>query len=321
MLIKKRFIVCIFVLFCFLLGLNLVNAETDEYINNISNFEENMSLDDNYGDFSVSQENNNIQNFNDSNFVLTVDNVSMFCRDGSRINITLKDCNNRPLANQTVIINMNGVNYTRITNNFGKTSMVCNLAVGNYTVSTYFNNISVYSWVHIKSTIVGNDLVKMFRNDTQFYATFLKGNESYLVNTNVTFNVNGVFYTRKTNNSGVAKLNINLIPGNYILTVYNPYNGEEKAFNLTIKSLIVENHDLTKYYRNSSQFSVKVLNNQGCPAIHENVTFNINGVFYTRCSDNNGYVSLSIMLLPGDYIVTIYFNDDSTSNWIHVYQH
>lgn len=318
MLIKKRFIVCIFVLFCFLLGLNLVNAETDDYINNISNFEENMSLDDNYGDFSVSQENNNIQNFNDSNFVLTVDNVSMFCRDGSRINITLKDCNNRPLANQTVIINMNGVNYTRITNNFGKTSMVCNLAVGNYTVSTYFNNISVYSWVHIKSTIVGNDLVKMFRNDTQFYATFLKGNESYLVNTNVTFNVNGVFYTRKTNNSGVAKLNINLIPGNYILTVYNPYNGEEKAFNLTIKSLIVENHDLTKYYRNSSQFSVKVLNNQGCPAIHENVTFNINGVFYTRCSDNNGYVSLSIMLLPGDYIVTIYFNDDSTSNWIHV---
>jgi len=119
-----------------------------------------------------------------------------------------------------------------MTNNFGKTSMVCNLAVGNYTVSTYFNNISVYSWVHIKSTIVGNDLVKMFRNDTQFYATFLKGNGSYLVNTNVTFNVNGVFYTRKTNNSGVAKLNINLIPGNYILTVYNPYNGEEKAFNL-----------------------------------------------------------------------------------------
>lgn len=318
MLIKKRFIVCIFVLFCFLLGLNLVNAETDDYINNISNFEENMSLDDNYGDFSVSQENNNIQNFNDSNFVLTVDNVSMFCRDGSRINITLKDCNNRPLANQTVIINMNGVNYTRITNNFGKTDIGCGLSVGNYTVTTYFNNISVYSWVHIKSTIVGNDLVKMFRNDTQFYATFLKGNESYLVNTNVTFNVNGVFYTRKTNNSGVAKLNINLIPGNYILTVYNPYNGEEKAFNLTIKSLIVENHDLTKYYRNSSHFSVKVLNNQGYPAIHENVTFNINGVFYTRCSDDNGYATLKIMLLPGEYIITISFNGDSTSNKIYI---
>lgn len=318
MLIKKRFIVCIFVLFCFLLGLNLVNAETDDYINNISNFEENMSLDDNYGDFSVSQENNNIQNFNDSNFVLTVDNVSMFCRDGSRINITLKDCNNRPLANQTVIINMNGVNYTRITNNFGKTDIGCGLSVGNYTVTTYFNNISVYSWVHIKSTIIGNDLVKMFRNGTQFYATFLKGNGSYLTNTNVTFNVNGVFYTRKTNDSGVAKLNINLLPGNYILTAYNPYNNEEKAFNLIIKSLIVENHDLIKYCGNSSHFSVKVLNNQGYPAIHENVTFNINGVFYTRCSDDNGYATLKIMLLPGEYIITISFNGDSTSNKIYI---
>ncbi|URN49887.1 right-handed parallel beta-helix repeat-containing protein [Methanobrevibacter sp. TLL-48-HuF1] len=318
MLIKKRFIVCIFVLFCFLLGLNLVNAETDDYINNISNFEENMSLDDNYGDFSVSQENNNIQNFNDSNFVLTVDNVSMFCRDGSRINITLKDCNNRPLANQTVIINMNGVNYTRITNNFGKTDIGCGLSVGNYTVTTYFNNISVYSWVHIKSTIIGNDLVKMFRNGTQFYATFLKGNGSYLTNTNVTFNVSGVFYTRKTNDSGVAKLNINLLPGNYILTAYNPYNNEEKAFNLIIKSLIVENHDLIKYCGNSSHFSVKVLNNQGYPAIHENVTFNINGVFYTRCSDDNGYATLKIMLLPGEYIITISFNGDSTSNKIYI---
>lgn len=318
MLIKKRFIVCI-VVFVFMFSLNLVNAGTDDCMNkNVSNFEENCSLDDSYDDFSFNLEDNNIQNFNDSDFVLNVDNVTMFYRDGSRINVTLKDFNDIPLANQSVIININGHNYTKMTNNFGKTSMVCNLAVGNYTVSTYFNNISVYSWVHIKSTIVGNDLVKMFRNDTQFYATFLKGNGSYLVNTNVTFNVNGVFYTRKTNNSGVAKLNINLIPGNYILTVYNPYNGEEKAFNLTIKSLIVENHDLTKYYRNSSQFSVKVLNNQGYPAIHENVTFNINGVFYTRCSDNNGYVSLSIMLLPGDYIVTIFFNDDSTSNWIHV---
>lgn len=52
--------------------------------------------------------------------------------------------------------------------------------------------------------------------------------------------------------------------------------------------------------------------------MHENVTFNINGVFYTRYSDNDGYASLRIMLLPGDYIVTILFNDDSTSNWIHV---
>ncbi len=301
-------------------GLNLVNAETEGCMNkNVSNFEENISLDDNYDDFSFNLEDNYVQNFNDSGFVLNVDNVTMFYRDGSRINVTLKDVNGIPLFNQTVIVSINGCNYTKITDNFGKTSLNCNLVVGNYTVITYFNNISVYSWVHIKSTIISKDLVKMFRNDTQFYATFLKSNGSYLTNANVTFNIGGTVYTRKTDGRGVANLNIALRPGNYILTAYNPNNNEERGFNITVKSLIIENHDLIKYYRNSSQFSVKVLNKQGYPAMHENVTFNINGVFYTRYSDNDGYAfSLRIMLLPGDYIVTILFNDDSTSNWIHV---
>ena len=57
-------------------------------------------------------------------------------------------------------------------------------------------------------------------NDTQFYATFLSQGAKPLANTNVTFNINGVFYTCQTDDNGTAKLNINLNPGNYILTAY-----------------------------------------------------------------------------------------------------
>ena len=42
------------------------------------------------------------------------------------------------------------------------------------------------------------------------------------------FNINGVYYTRQTNTSGVAKLTVNLQPGNYILTAYNPVTSEQK---------------------------------------------------------------------------------------------
>ena len=78
MLIKKRFIVCIIV-FVFMFGLNLVNAETEGCMNkNVSNFEENISLDDNYDDFSFNLEDNYVQNFNDSGFVL---NASTFYDD------------------------------------------------------------------------------------------------------------------------------------------------------------------------------------------------------------------------------------------------
>ena len=48
------------------------------------------------------------------------------------------------------------------------------------------------------------------------------------------FNINGVYYTRQTNASGVAKLTINLQPGNYILTAYNPITSEQKGFNVKV---------------------------------------------------------------------------------------
>ena len=48
------------------------------------------------------------------------------------------------------------------------------------------------------------------------------------------FNINGVYYTRQTNDSGVAKLTINLQPGNYTLTAYNPITSEQKGFKVTV---------------------------------------------------------------------------------------
>ena len=39
-----------------------------------------------------------------------------------------------------------------------------------------------------------------------------------LANATVKFNINGVFYNRTTNASGQAKLNINLMAGEYIIT-------------------------------------------------------------------------------------------------------
>ena len=42
---------------------------------------------------------------------------------------------------------------------------------------------------------------------------------------NITMNINGVFYNRTTNENGTARLNINLPPGEYILTAIDPLTG------------------------------------------------------------------------------------------------
>ena len=48
----------------------------------------------------------------------------------------------------------------------------------------------------------------------------------------VKFNINGVFYTKTTGSDGIARLNINLLPGQYIIT--SSYNGLNAANKVTI---------------------------------------------------------------------------------------
>ena len=126
-------------------------------------------------------------------------------------------------------------------------------------------------------------------------------------------------YTRTIEgNEGLAKLNINLPQGSYIITATNPVTGEACANNITVIPLIVENNDLVKYYRNASQFVVKVIDSTGKAAPGLTVTFNVNGVLYYRTSDADGYARLSINLPPGDYVITSEYGGCRVANNIKV---
>ena len=126
-------------------------------------------------------------------------------------------------------------------------------------------------------------------------------------------------YTRYTNAFGIARLNINLNPGTYIVTAANPKSGESYSNTITVLPSIVENNDLVKYYKNNSQYYIRILDNEGNPAgANVSVSFNINGVFYTRLTNASGYVKLNINLNPGDYIITAEYNGLKVSNKIKV---
>ena len=170
----------------------------------------------------------------------------------------------------------------------------------------------------IQSTVNANDLIKYYKNDSQFYATILDYDGNPVINKNVEMNINGVFYNRVTDSNGVVKLTINLPPNSYILTVTNPVTGENSASNITVLSRFVENNDLVKYYKNASKYSVKLLDEKGTPLSGVDITFNINGVFYNRVTDSNGVASLAINLSPGDYIITAEYQGFKVSNNIKV---
>ena len=271
--------------------------------------------------------NNNFVNsnnlyINDYGAKISSDNMEKYFKGPERLNVYLKDNSNQPIVGESINIKINGVDYTRTTNEKGIASIAINLNPGDYDITAgYAGRFGVNSTdVHVKvlSTISGEDIVKMFRNDTQYYAFFKDTSGNPLRSQNVNFNINGVFYTRTTDANGRARLNINLNDGTYIITAINPVNGDQYSNTIKVLPILVEGNDLTKYYRNDSVYSIKLLDDVGNPFADKTVTFNINGVFYNRQTNASGYANLNIRLQPGDYIVTAEYNGYMYSNNVKV---
>ena len=163
-------------------------------------------------------------------------------------------------------------------------------------------------------------------------------------------------YERKVSGGkGQAKLNINLPAGKYVITAMNPKTGEKESNNIVVLATIVENRDITKYYKNATQYTVKVLGADGNPVSNnikvlpvlsasdlemkymdgskfkatlldgqgrlyaeQKIQFNVNGVLYHKVTDSFGQAELIINLLPGEYIITSSYNGANIANKITI---
>ena len=252
---------------------------------------------------------------------LIMDDVVKYFGGSQKLIAKLVDGFGNPIANATVYFTINGGVYARITDENGTASIAIRLLPGEYKASALFNGTddydvtSVNASVLVKNTILGNDTTLYFRNGTQYVAKFLDSNGKALANTDVKFNINGVFYTRVTDENGIARLNIRLDPASYIITAYNPVTGEQKANNITVLPRIIAK-DLSMKYLDGSTFNATLVDGQGKAISGVNITFNINGVFYHRTTNADGVTKLNIRLMPGEYIITSMYDECWASNKI-----
>jgi hypothetical protein len=252
--------------------------------------------------------------------VVSAPDVTKYYHGPERFVVSVSDYAGRPVAGMGVSITINGVTYSRVTNANGTASLAINLEAGVYNTTVVVDGVETrFAVVNVLSTILTDDLVKMFHNGTQFWATFLDSNGNLLTNgTAVSYNIHGVNYTHHVRD-GRDKLNINLDPGEYIITATNLVTGEMRSNTIKVLPLI-ESSDLVKYYRNATQFVVRLYSPDGSVAeAGAAVTFNINGVFYTRYADADGYAKLNINLEPGTYaIITTEYLDCKVGNSVKV---
>ena len=295
---------------CFMLSVSAVGAASD--VGNVVSFDDDVET----GDLDVDPP-SGIDDINNVTYsksedtrepVIYGEDLSMYYKNGSRYEVSIYQDGkiiNSQNNDSKVIFNVNGVNYTKELVN-GKASIGINLNPGNYTITTFYHYTDGLATktnnIEVLSTIQANDVVKFFRNGTQYYAKFLDGCGSPLVNASVIFNINGVFYKKQTDDNGMAKLNINLRPGVYILTAMHP-DALMYGSNITVLSTILAN-DVVKFFRNGTQYCAKFLDGCGSPLVNASVTFNINGVLYKKQTDYECVARLNINLFPGKYILT-----------------
>lgn len=325
LIFKKQLIILISV-FILIAGISTVSANEnttdlhqsmETYDNNVINTD--LEVDDN----NIIQPNTTDVK---SDVSIDIHDFEMYYKNGTKLSGKLLDNNSNPIINQTVSININGMSYNKITDSNGTFGMNINLDPNVYNFTVAYNGSDIYNpalknaKVTILSVIESNDLVKYYRNESQYYATFLdKQGNPIANNTAVTFNINGVFYTQYTNENGTAKLNINLNPGNYIITAMHP-DGLQTGNNVFVnKTLITYDISQPCNKTGTATFTAEVLDGQGRPLSNASVTFLIAGKVLTKITDEKGIAFINIKAYPGVYTITTTYNGYSVGKTLEIY--
>ena len=223
-------------------------------------------------------------------------------------------------SQKNVTFKINGVSYLRSIDDEGYAKLNINLNPGVYTIeimgySYYYKNFT--KKVTVLPTLVGDNLIKYYKNDSQFHIKLVDHEGNPVKSANVMFNINGVFYSRETNDDGIAKLNINLNPGEYVLTAVDPLTGLHMSYNVTVLSRL-SGEDVSSYYGGSYYYGVKLLDDVGNLISGQLINFNINGIISTNLTDANGEARLFLNLMSGRYIVTAQYLSNQISNVITI---
>ena len=169
--------------------------------------------------------------------------------ESEQLTARLLDNYNNPMGMESLIFTVNGVNYEKTTDNDGYAYLNINLPIGHYRATIKFNAVHVYS-ESIKSVnieivdkytvhITASDLTKNRENPTKLKAKLTLYNEEPIPNRPLLFQINGVTYTRTTDNNGVAGLNINLPRGQYSCTIISPHDDFYSYESITIQVNVI----------------------------------------------------------------------------------
>ena len=267
------------------------------------------------------------------NTVLVVTNSSYKWNNGDKyVTITLKDINGTVIPNQSIVLTVDGKNYTGTTDANGVAKVKVSISkAGTFEIVAYFNGEGNF----IASTNAGKltltkDSTSLTSSDKTYTVTAtpksitvtLKDASGNLVaNRKITATVNGKTYSATTNSKGVATISLSLTAVK-TFTVSLKFAGDS-YYTASTKSIKVKvtktKTKLTvpkKTYKRTAKvkkLTATLKDQTGKVIKSKKVTFTVNGKKYTAKTNKKGVATVKVKLSKKKtYKFTVKFAGDKT---------
>ena len=254
---------------------------------------------------------------------LNVGDMTKYVGGKDKLIVTLSQSDGKLISNAIIHININNKDYALTTDSDGKVSLDVNLKKGSYKVKIRFDETTRYSassadiTISVLSTIESADVVKLYGSGTQYFAIFKDCDGKALGNILVTFKIGSNSYSFRTAPNGIVRVNINLNPGVYTITVTNPATGEVAKNKIRVFAYIMGNTDVVKYFGANKNYKVRIYDDTGkVVGAGKVVKFKINGKTYSVKTDKNGYATCKLNFKPNTYTIKATYNKFTVSNRI-----
>ena len=273
----------------------------------------------------------------DSAHVLEAEDIVKYFRNGTQYHVSLKDGYSNPISGKRITVTLvnsrhtNPVQYVIITDSRGIATLVINANPGIYYATAVYGNQSVTNTITVLASgysIDAQDIFMTFKDGTSYTArlTYSEGTPVSNVYMSIFLKTksSGKVYKILTDGNGVATLPINLNPGQY--TMAAEYMGEAVTTRMVVLSgsHIIMAGDIVKYFKNGTQYTVKVTDLDGNPVSGQKVEVKLNSAtwskqaYYNITTDGNGIATLAINLSPGQYTAEVKIGSDTVQSKIIV---
>ena len=319
-------------------GIVIFNVNGGSHIQTIENGQANLTLDGmSAGNYIVNAiyngDNNLFETSSEQNFVvekiptvMTLNHLTNRNYGLEKIEVTLKDINERAIANANINLNINGQNSILITDANGQVTLtLTDIQVGNFAVNASYagNNNMVETSASenfvvdkIASTLTANPLTKTYGGAEKLAVILNDMNSKAIANANVKININGDESILTTDENGIVQADINLVPKAYTATI--SFDGDDKygktsiSVGITVKkanSKITASKKTFKVKQKSKKYKITLKNNKGKAIKKAKVTLKVNGKKYKATTNSKGKATFKITKLTkkGTFKATIKF--------------